>query len=58
MEISHKPHGGWRALCLNLSDGTAPPRKLKVGGGQDAADAAAAAAAAMASCLPHVTEIV
>lgn len=33
---------------MNLSDYTAPPRKLKVGGGQDEGDAAAA----RASCLP------
>lgn len=38
---------------MNLSDYTTPPRKLKVGGGQDEGDAAAA----RASCLLHVREI-
>ncbi len=39
---------------MYLSDYTAPPRKLKVGGGQDEGYAAAAA---RASCLPHVMEV-
>ena len=38
---------------MNLSDYTAPPRKLKVGGGQDGGEAGAA----RASCLPHVVEM-
>lgn len=43
-KISWRPHGGWRALSLNLTE-------LKVGGGQGHA------AVGRTSCLPHVREI-
>lgn len=43
--------GGGRS-ALYLADYTAPPKKLKVGGGQGEGDAAAASTA---SCLPRVT---
>lgn len=43
-KISWRPHGGWRALSLNLTE-------LKVGGGQGHA------AVARTSCLPHVRVI-